>query len=50
MKKYLNRTTLTSALEAVGGILVVIGIGTFSIPVSLIVFGVLLILAGGLLA
>ena len=38
---------ITTAIEIVGGILIVVGIGCFSIPVSVIVAGVLMVLAGG---
>ena len=44
----INKETVTTALEIVGGVLIVLGISTFSVPISVIVAGVLLIVAGGL--
>ena len=44
----INRETVTTAMEIVGGVLIVLGISTFSVPISVIVAGVLLIVAGGL--
>ena len=41
---------ITTAIEIVGGILIVVGIGCFSIPVSVIVAGVLMVIGGGLAA
>jgi len=45
-----KREIVTSAMEAVGGTLIVIGIGFFSVPVSVIVAGLLLFVLGGLAA
>jgi len=50
MKKLLNRKVATTALEVLGGFFVVLGIGSFSIPIGVIVLGVLLIMTGGFLA
>jgi uncharacterized membrane protein len=44
------REVITTAVELVGAICVVIGIAAFSVPVSVIVLGVLLIVGGGLAA
>ena len=44
----INRETVTTVMEIVGGILIVLGISAFSVPVSVIVAGILLIVAGGL--
>ena len=41
------REVITTAVELVGAICVVIGIAAFSVPVSVIVLGVLLIVGGG---
>lgn len=41
---------ITTAIEIVGGILIVVGIGCFSVPVSVIVAGVLMVIGGGLAA
>ena len=41
---------ITTATEIVGGLLIVVGIGCFSIPVSVIVAGVLMVIGGGLAA
>jgi len=38
---------ITTGLEIVGGVLIIVGIGCFNIPVSVIVAGVLMVLAGG---
>jgi hypothetical protein len=43
-----NKETITTVMEIVGGILIVLGISAFSVPISVIVAGVLLIVAGGL--
>lgn len=50
MKKLLNRKATTTAIEVLGGILVVAGVGSFSVPIGVILLGVLLILIGGLSA
>lgn len=45
-----KRAIITSAIEAIGGVLVVIGVGSFSVPVGVMVAGALLIVFGGLAA
>jgi hypothetical protein len=44
------KQVITTAIEIVGGILIVVGIGCFSVPVSVIVAGVLMVIGGGLAA
>ena len=44
----INKTNITTAMEIVGGVLVVLGVSAFSVPISVIVAGVLLIVSGGL--
>jgi|APGre2960657373_1045057.scaffolds.fasta_scaffold191446_2 hypothetical protein len=44
----INKQNITTAMEIVGGVLVVLGVSAFSVPISVIVAGVLLIVAGGL--
>lgn len=44
----INKQNVTTAMEIIGGVLVVLGVSAFSVPVSVIVAGVLLIVAGGL--
>ena len=44
----INKETVTTAMEIVGGVLIVLGISAFSVPIGVIVAGVLLIVAGGL--
>jgi hypothetical protein len=44
------RNILTTTAEVLGGILVVLGVGAFSIPAAVITSGVLLIVLGGILA
>jgi len=44
------RKLLTTTAELLGGILVVVGVGTFSVPMAIITSGVLLIVLGGILA
>ena len=44
----INKQKITTAMEIVGGFLVVLGVSAFSVPISVIVAGVLLIVAGGL--
>lgn len=44
----INKQNITTAMEIIGGILVVLGVSAFSVPISVIVAGVLLIVAGGL--
>lgn len=44
------REVITTAVEVIGGICIVIGIGSFSVPISVIVLGVLLVIGGGLAA
>jgi hypothetical protein len=44
------RKFLTTTLEIIGGILVVSGIANFSVPLAVVVFGVFLIILGGVTA
>jgi hypothetical protein len=44
------REIITTTLEVIGGICIVVGIGSFSVPISVIVLGVLLVIGGGLAA
>ena len=44
------RDLVTTAVEVIGGICIVVGIGSFSVPISVIVLGVLLVIGGGLAA
>jgi hypothetical protein len=44
------REVITTSLEVIGAICVVLGIATFSVPIGVIVLGVLLIVGGGLAA
>ena len=44
----IKKETVTTAMEIVGGILIVLGVSAFNVPISVIVAGVLLIVAGGL--
>lgn len=44
------RNIITTTLEIIGAVCVVIGIASFSVPISVIVLGVLLIIGGGLAA
>lgn len=44
----IKKETVTTAMEIVGGILIVLGVSAFSVPISVIVAGILLIVAGGL--
>ena len=44
------REVITTALEVIGAVCVVVGIAAFSVPVSVIVLGILLIVGGGLAA
>ena len=44
------REIITTAMEIVGAVCIVIGICAFSVPVGVIVLGVLLIVGGGLAA
>ena len=44
----INKNLVTTLMEIVGAILVVGGIATFSVPISVIVAGIILIVAGGL--
>lgn len=50
MKIRLTRASITTSIEVVGGVLVAIGVGMFSIPAGLITIGIGLILLGGLSA
>lgn len=45
-----KREVITSTMEVIGGVLIVVGIGNFSVPVSVIVAGLLLLVIGGLAA
>ena len=44
------RGIITTAVEVIGGICIVVGISSFSVPISVIVLGVLLVIGGGLAA
>lgn len=44
------REVITTAVELVGALFVVAGICSFSVPIGVIVLGVLLIVGGGLAA
>jgi uncharacterized membrane protein len=44
------REVITTAIEVIGAGCVVVGIASFSVPISVIVLGVLLIIGGGLAA
>lgn len=44
------REIITTAIEVIGAICIVVGIGSFSVPISVIVLGVLLVIGGGLAA
>jgi hypothetical protein len=44
------KNLLTTTAEVLGGILIVVGVGAFSIPAAIITSGVLLIVFGGILA
>ena len=44
----INKQKITTAMEIVGGVLVVLGVSAFSVQICVIVAGVLLIVAGGL--
>lgn len=44
----IKKEMITTLMEVVGGVLIVLGVAAFSVPVSVIVAGVLLIIAGGL--
>jgi len=50
MKIRITRASITTSIEVVGGVLVAIGVGLFSIPAGLIAIGIGLILLGGLSA
>ncbi len=41
----INKQNITTAMEIIGGVLVVLGVSAFSVPISVIVAGVLLIVA-----
>ena len=45
-----KREAVTTVIEIVGGICIVVGICFFSVPLSVIVAGVLLVIGGGLAA
>ena len=44
----INKNLVTTAMEIIGAILVVGGIATFSVPISVIISGIILIVSGGL--
>jgi len=44
----MKKEMITTLMEIVGGVLIVVGVSAFSLPISVIVAGVLLIIAGGL--
>lgn len=44
------RQAITTFLEVAGGICIVAGICSFSVPIGVIVAGVLMVIAGGLAA
>ena len=44
----IKKEMITTLMEVVGGVRIVLGVAEFSVPVSVIVAGVLLIIAGGL--
>lgn len=46
----LNRDTLTTALELIGSVSIVIGVSMFSIPAGFIVGGILFVTIGALSA
>jgi len=43
----INKENITTVMEISGAVLVVVGIATFSVPISVIVAGIILIIAGG---
>jgi len=45
-----KREVITSGIELLGGMLIVVGIANFSVPISVIVAGLLLLVLGGLAA
>jgi hypothetical protein len=50
MKIPINRASITTLAEIIGGVLVAIGVGMFSIPAGIITIGLGLIVLGGLSA
>ena len=44
------REVITTAIEVIGAGCVVVGIASFSVPISVIVLGVLLVIGGGFAA
>jgi vacuolar-type H+-ATPase subunit I/STV1 len=44
------RNIITTSMEIVGAICIVVGISSFSIPIGVIVAGILLVVGGGLAA
>lgn len=44
------REVITTSLEVIGALCVVVGVCSFSVPIGVIVLGVLLIVGGGLAA
>jgi hypothetical protein len=45
-----KREVITTGMELVGGVMIVVGISFFSVPVGVIVAGLLLVVLGGLAA
>lgn len=45
-----KKALVTTMIEIVGGICVIVGIGSFNVPIGVIVAGVLMIIGGGLAA
>jgi len=45
-----KKEMITTAIEVFGGGLIILGIGCFNIPISVIVAGVLMVIGGGLAA
>jgi hypothetical protein len=43
----INKENITTLMEISGAILVVVGVASFSVPISVIVAGIILIIAGG---
>lgn len=44
------REVITTSVEVIGGVFIVAGICSFSVPIGVIVLGVLLVIGGGLAA
>jgi hypothetical protein len=43
-----SREVVTTVVEAIGAVLVTSGVAAYSIPISVIILGVLMMIAGGL--